>query len=71
MSEKQYRTKQGETVSYIAWKQYGNQNPGTVEAIFTANPKLALQPPELPPGLIIILPEIEESKPQKVVTLWQ
>lgn len=71
MSAREYRTKQGETISYIAWKQYGNQNPGTVEAVFTANPQLAGQPPELPAGLILILPELEESKPQKVVTLWQ
>jgi len=71
MSDRQYRTKQGETVSYIVWKQYGNQNPGTVEAVFAANPTLANQPPELPAGLVIILPEISESQPQKVVTLWQ
>lgn len=71
MSDKQYRTKQGETVSYIAWKNYGNQNPGTVEAVFAANPTLADQPPELPAGLVIILPEIVTTEPKKVVTLWQ
>lgn len=67
----QYRTKDGDTVAYIAWKQYGNQNPGTVEAVFNANPFLASYDPELPAGIIITLPQIEESKPQKVVTLWQ
>lgn len=71
MSEQQYRTKMGDTIAYIAWKHYGNQNPGTVEAVLIANPKLALQPPELPAGIIILLPEIEQSAPQKVVTLWQ
>ena len=71
MSAQQYRTKEGETVAYIAWKNYGNQNPGTVESIFIANPTLANQPPELPAGLVITLPEIEVAEPQKVVTLWQ
>lgn len=71
MSAQEYRTKMGDTVAYIAWKQYGNQNPGTVEAIFLANQSLADQPAELPAGLIIILPDIGTSEPQKVVTLWQ
>jgi len=71
MTMQQYRTKAGETVAYIAWKQYGNQNPGTVEAVFNANPTLAGQDPELPAGLLIWLPVIEQSKPQEIVTLWQ
>jgi len=69
--EQLYRTKAGETVDYIAWKHYGNQNPGTVEALFTANPELAQQPPELPAGIVIVLPAIEIAQPKKVVTLWQ
>lgn len=71
MNGQSYRTKAGETVAYIAWKQYGNQNPGTVEAVFTANPSLADQDALLPAGLIIFLPEIAQSKPQEIVTLWQ
>lgn len=70
MTEQKYRTKEGDTVAYIAWKQYGNQNPGTVEAVFEANSFIADYDPELPAGLIIILPDIEVSQPQKVVTLW-
>jgi len=71
MTLQQYRTKEGETVAYIAWKQYGNQNPGTVEAVFNANPNLASQDALLPAGILIWLPVIEQSKPQEIVTLWQ
>ena len=52
----EYRTRQGETVDYIAWKYYGRQN-GTAEAILEANPGLASYGPILPAHIILILPD--------------
>ena len=49
----QYRTRQGETVDYIAWKYYGRQN-GTAEAILKANTGLASYGPILPAHIILI-----------------
>lgn len=70
MSNQYYRTKEGETLDYIAWKQYGNQNPGTVEALFLANPKLSQYDDTLPGGLIVTLPELPKAEQKQTVKLW-
>jgi len=66
----EYVSSQGDTVDYIAWKHYGSTEGGVVEAIFEANPKLANQPVELSPGVIIILPDVVTPKAEEMVTLW-
>ena len=66
-----YRTIQGDTVDRIAWKQYGNQNPGTVEEELRLNPALSDYDDILPAGLLVVLPEkTVESRPVKSVNLW-
>lgn len=66
----QYITSQGDTADYIAWKFYGNQNPGTVETLIDANKGLSDYGPELPGGLIITLPEIVVPATTPGVRLW-
>lgn len=70
MSDQFYRTKDGDTLDYIAWKQYGNQNPGTVETLFLANPDLSAYDDTLPAGLVVRLPEIPVAETQETVKLW-
>lgn len=65
-----YITKEGDTADYIAWKVYGNQNPGTTEALINANRGLADIGPELPSGISIVLPEISLPATTKGVKLW-
>ena len=70
MSDQLYRSKEGETVDYITWKQYGNQNAGTVEKVFLANPGLSQYDDTLPAGLVVVLPEMPKSEERKTVKLW-
>ena len=70
MSDQLYRSKEGEPVDYIAWKQYGNQNAGTVEKVFLANPGLSQYDDTLPAGLVVVLPEMPKSEERKTVKLW-
>ncbi len=70
MADNTYRTKQGEMVDEIAWKQYGHQD-GTAEAVIDANPGLAALGPILPLGTVIVLPTIEAPSPENsLVRLW-
>ncbi len=64
-----YRTHENDMLDWIAWKHYGKQS-GAVEAILEANPGLADKGDQLPAGLIIILPEIQLPKTDKIVRLW-
>lgn len=66
----QYRTSDGDTADYIAWKYYGNQDAGTVEAVLAANKGLSDYGPELPAGLVIELPEITTPATTQGVKLW-
>lgn len=66
----QYITKDGDTADYIAWKYYGNQNAGTVEALLAANHGLADRGPVLTAGIIINLPEITQPVTERGIKLW-
>lgn len=65
-----YITKDGDTADYIAWKYYGNQDAGTVEALVDANKWLADRGPVLPAGLVINLPEIKTPATTQGIKLW-
>lgn len=65
-----YRTSDGETVDYIAWKYYETQDGRVVEQLLEANPGLADYGPMLPAGLVIELPDIALEATQEVVKLW-
>jgi len=65
-----YRSKEGDTVDLIAWRYYGRQNDLIVERLLEANPGLADYGPELPAGLRIALPEIDDEQQTESVRLW-
>jgi phage tail protein X len=68
----EYITKDGDTADYVAWKFYGRQDGRVVEQLLEANPGLADIGPELPAGLVLILPEVEETQAAdgEAVKLW-
>ena len=68
-----YTSRQGDTLSKIAYEYYGSST-GQVERILEANPKLCQQPPLLPAGIIIVLPDSEPASTQTTLpptlNLW-
>lgn len=66
----QYRTSEGDTADYIAWKYYGTQEGQVVERLVDANPGLADYGPLLPAGIIVELPELEAVGVTQGVKLW-
>ena len=52
-----YRTRDGDTVDWIAWRYYGAA-AGSAEHIMTSNPGLADHGPVLPEGLTLSLPDL-------------
>lgn len=66
----QIRTKEGDTLSQIAYEYYGN-SIGQVELILAANPWLCKQAALLPPNLMITLPPVQDIEPEiKTLNLW-
>lgn len=67
----QLRTQQNDTVDALCWRHYG-RTAGVVEAVLDANPGLADQGPVLPAGVLVNLPEIQTSAPERqMVNLWE
>lgn len=66
----QYRTRDGDTVEFIAWKQYGTQAGQVVEQMLAANPGLADYGPTLPGGLVVQLPDLVTAGTTEGVKLW-
>ncbi|MFI0396046.1 tail protein X [Paracoccus jiaweipingae] len=65
-----YRTKDGDVLDAICAKHYGD-TPHQVEDVLAANPGLAALGPVLPSGLIINLPEIEDTAQERpTIRLW-
>ena len=65
-----YQTRDGDVLDAICWNYYGRQT-GTVEAVLDANPGLSAFGPELPAGIVIVLPELSElSSKIETVSLW-
>ena len=66
-----YSTKEGDTVDYIVWKQYGSTDNKIVEQVLSFNNGLAEAGPILPAGMTVLFPDIQ-SKPTETakVKLW-
>lgn len=65
-----YRTKDGDVLDAICAKNYGD-TPHQVEDVFVANPGIAALGLVLPSGLIIKLPEIEDTAQERpTIRLW-
>ena len=60
-----YRTKERDTVDSICHDYYGRTS-GVVEQVLEANVGLADYGPELPAGVTITLPDVEEPSTQVV-----
>lgn len=65
-----YRSKDGDTVDRIVWLHYGRQNDGLVETVLIANPGIADHGPVLPAGVLVALPEVEDTSDTGSVRLW-
>ncbi|WP_417842038.1 tail protein X [Terasakiella sp.] len=65
-----YRTSQGDTVDYIAWKYYGTEGNRHTELILEANPGLSGAGPVLPAGVTVILPDAPAPAVSEGVRLW-
>ncbi|NWN60639.1 tail protein X [Pseudomonas allii] len=64
------RTIQNDTVDALCWRFYG-RTAGVTEAVLEANPGLADHGPILPQGLVVSMPEVQTSAPQRqMVQLW-
>ena len=62
-------TRDGDTISRLAYEYYGKSS-GMVEQILAANPKLSRQAVQLPAGLTIVMPKIEQNQTIKTIKLW-
>ncbi|NVZ96767.1 tail protein X [Pseudomonas sp. B6001] len=61
---------QNDTVDALCWRHYG-RTAGVTEAVLEANPGLADHGPILPQGLVVNMPEVQASAPQRqMVNLW-
>jgi len=64
------RTIQNDTVDALCWRHYGRTS-GVSESVLLANPRLADHGPVLPAGLLVIMPELQNTAPQRqMVNLW-
>lgn len=62
-------TRDSDTISRLAYEYYGKSS-GMVEQILAANPKLSRQAVQLPAGLTIVMPKIEQNQTIKTINLW-
>ncbi|SAL03076.1 tail protein [Caballeronia fortuita] len=68
-----YITRDGDTLDYIAWKQYGAATTAIVNALLAANFGLADLGPVLSAGVSVVLPTIDADTKKATtqeVTLW-
>lgn len=66
----EYKTSDGDTAEFVAWKHYGTQSGQVVERVMQANPGLSDLGPVLPAGVLIKLPELEAVGVSEGVKLW-
>lgn len=70
MTAMEYKTSDGDTVDYIAWKHYGTTERLAVETVLRANPGLASRGAILPAGVIVSLPAIDTAEKTGGLRLW-
>ena len=63
------RTIQGDTVDALCWRHLG-ATQGVVEETLERNPGIARQGPILPAGLLVQLPDKQQTPIRKIVNLW-
>ena len=66
----QYLTKAGDMLDEIAYLYYGNTNNKVVERILEVNFGLSQYDALLPAGVLIELPEVQQSTETRKVKLW-
>ncbi|QOE32757.1 baseplate protein [Achromobacter phage Mano] len=66
----EYRTSDGDTADFIAWKYYGTTDNKVVEQLLDANKGLADRGPVLPAGVLVVLPDIDTTEKAKGLRLW-
>ena len=67
--ESAYKTVDGDVLDAIIYKYY-ERHTEALQAVLDANPHLRSQPPVLPAGLEIIMPELPAETPSGRVNLW-
>ncbi|WP_373887341.1 tail protein X [Aeromonas veronii] len=65
-----YRTSDGDTLDYIAWKFYQTLEGRVVEQLLDANPGIADLGPVLPAGVLVKMPDIAPQQQEQGVRLW-
>lgn len=66
-----YKTRDGDVVDEIAWRQYGAVDADILRIVLEANPGVADYGPKLPAGVSITLPDIPKpASTRKAVSLW-
>ncbi|MNJ25858.1 Phage Tail Protein X [compost metagenome] len=66
----QLRTQQNDTVDDLCWRHYG-RTAGVVEQVLAANPGLASCGPILPAGVLVTLPTLQTTVPERqMIQLW-
>ncbi|MDH0657529.1 tail protein X [Acinetobacter johnsonii] len=66
----QYLTKAGDMLDEIAYLYYGNTNNKVVERILEVNFSISQYDALLPAGVLIELPEVQQSTETRKVKLW-
>ena len=66
----QYLTKAGDMLDEIAYLYYGNTNNKVVERILEVNFSISQYDALLPAGVLIELPEVQQSTEPRKVKLW-
>ncbi|PMN73142.1 tail protein X [Enterovibrio norvegicus] len=64
-----YRTNQGDMLDAVCHQYYGART-GAMEAVLAANPGLAKVGAILPPGTVILLPDLGPAPRDNQVSLW-
>ena len=65
-----YRTSDGDTLDYIAWKFYETLEGRVVEQLLDANPGIADLGPVLQAGVLVKMPDIAPQQQEQGVRLW-
>jgi phage tail protein X len=65
-----YETRQNDVLDEVVWRYYGSQENKLVEVVLEANRGLADYGSQLPPGLLITLPDAPTPEPAQRLQLF-